>query len=90
MTNYYPNKEVKLIVDGEEVVLSGRVIEELHRQENIQWGKDVAENYVEDTRDLDNVTDQEFEQVALKLEEKMMNENGELEYNAVNEVIGIN
>ena len=38
--NFYEG--ITLNVNGKKVTLDGDTIKELHRQENIQWGKDIS------------------------------------------------
>lgn len=88
MTNYF-NGGINLTVNGESVFLSRDIIKELHRQENVQWGKNILENYEEQlSKKWDAITDADFESIATQLEDKMMNNNGELEYEICEKVIG--
>ena len=83
MTQYYGNG-MTLNVKGKEVYLSQDVINELHRQENIQWGKDIVANYVESIGILyERITDDEFVAVAEGIEEQMMDDNGGIELEVI-------
>ena len=69
------------------VTLHGDTIKELHRQENIQWGKDISENYLPEDI-FDSLSDDDFEKIAITLDEKMMENNGETEIAAIEEALG--
>lgn len=69
------------------VTLDGDAIKELHRQENIQWGKDISENYLPEDI-FDSLSDDDFEKIAITLDEKMMENNGETEIAAIEEALG--
>lgn len=81
MTDYY-NNDIKLNVEGKEVFLTAATITELHRQENIQWGKDIVANYIDDI-----LTDSQYELIAKRLEHLMMESNGDLEQKAIDFVL---
>lgn len=53
-------------------------------QEKIQWGKDICSAAGEDT---ENMPDQIFISIADKLEDRMLENNGDLEYAVVQEVM---
>lgn len=90
MTNYYVNNGMTLKVDGKDIFLSTAVINELHRQESIQWGKDITANYSGDfDKAFEDITYEEFEAIAEALEEKMLSDNGEMELEAIKEVLGL-
>lgn len=89
MTNTGLNhKGIELVINGEKVFLSVEIINELHKQENIQWGKDIVVNYVSDEK-YATITDDDFEAIAVRLEELEMEDNGDLEQQAIREVIGL-
>lgn len=69
------------------VTLDGDTIKELHRQKNIQWGKDISENYLPEDI-FDSLSDDDFEKIAITLDEKMMENNGETEIAAIEEALG--
>lgn len=69
------------------VTLDGDTIKKLHRQENIQWGKDISENYLPEDI-FDSLSDDDFEKIAITLDEKMMENNGETEIAAIEEALG--
>lgn len=90
MFDNYTNGGMTLKVDGKDIFLSTAVINELHRQENIQWGTDITANYSGDfDKAFEDITDDEFEAIAETLEEKMMSNNGEMELEAIKEVLGL-
>ena len=77
---------VTLRVKGKKVKLSADTIKELHRQENIQWGKDISENYLP-ANAFSSLSDDDFERIALILDELMMENNGELEMKAIKQAL---
>ena len=81
------NSGIELIVNGEKVFLSNEVIAELHKQENIEWGKDIVANYVSDEK-LAAMTEKEFKDIAIRLEELNRDDNGDREIQAIEEIIG--
>ena len=81
--NFYEG--ITLNVNGKKVTLDGDTIKELHRQENIQWGKDISENYLPEDI-FDSLLDNDFEKIAL--DDKMMENNGETEIAAIEEALG--
>lgn len=83
--NFYEG--ITLNVNGKKVRLDGDTIKELHRQENIQWGKDISENYLPEDI-FDSLSDDDFEKIAITLNEKMMENNGETEIAAIEEALG--
>lgn len=54
------------------------------KYEKIQWGKDICAASGEDTDDL---PEEAFLSIAEKLEDRMMENNGDLEYSVVQEVV---
>nr|DAI50686.1 MAG TPA: hypothetical protein [Bacteriophage sp.] len=52
--------------------------------EKVQWGKDICAASGEDTDDL---PDEVFLSIAEKLEDRMLENNGDLEYSVVQEVV---
>lgn len=90
MNKYYINGGMNLKVDGKDIFLSTAVINELHRQENIQWGKDITANYSGDfDKAFEDITDDEFEAIADSLEERMLNNNGDMELEAIKDALGL-
>lgn len=90
MNNYYITGGMVLTVNGENIFLSTAVINELHRQENIQWGRDITANYSGDfDKAFEDITDKEFEDIAESLEERMLNNNGDMELEAIKDVLGL-
>lgn len=83
--NFYEG--ITLNVNGKKVALDGDTIKELHRKENIQWGKDISENYLPEDI-FDSLSDDDFEKIAITLDEKMMENNGETEIAAIEEALG--
>lgn len=83
--NFYEG--ITLNVNGKKVTLDGDIIKELHRQENIQWGKDISENYLPEDI-FNSLSDDDFEKIAITLDEKMMENNGETEIAAIEEALG--
>lgn len=83
--NFYEG--ITLNVNGKKVTLDGDIIKELHRQENVQWGKDISENYLPEDI-FDSLSDNDFEKIAITLDEKMMENNGEIEIAAIEEALG--
>ena len=55
----------KIIVNGEFIVLSDEVINELHRQERIEEGQRIAKKFVS-KRVYNKMTDADFEKVTLR------------------------
>lgn len=53
-------------------------------EEKVQWGKDICAATGEDT---DSLPDQVFISIAEKLEDRMLENNGDLEYAVVQEVL---
>ncbi len=83
--NFYEG--ITLNVNGKKVTLDGDTIKELRRQENIQWGKDISENYLPEDI-FDSLSDDDFEKIAITLDKKMMENNGETEIAAIEEALG--
>ena len=83
--NFYEG--ITLNVNGKKVTLDGDTIKELHCQENIQWGKDISENYLPEDI-FDSLSDNDFEKIAITLDDKMMENNGETEIAAIEEALG--
>lgn len=88
MADYYMGEGITLFAEGEEVFLSAAVINELHRQENIRLGKDILANLDSEFigKPYEQITVSEFEAYAVKLEENMMDDNGQLEMDTAKEV----
>lgn len=89
MTIYNTNTGITVRdqVSGEEIFISKELLDEIHRQENIQWGKDIIANYEEVlVKDLNEITDEEYEDFAKLLEEKMLSDNGDMETKALEEI----
>lgn len=75
----------KLIVNGEAVVLSNEVINELHRQERIEEGKYMMEIF--SSRNTSNkMTDDDFEKIVLSFEEMLNTDTNELMAEAVQNI----
>jgi len=89
MTDYY-NGGMQIKVNGEDMYISAEVIQEIHRRENIQWGKNVLENYSDSiAKDIDTITDNEFEEYAKALEDEMMCDNGDIEWSVMERIFDI-
>lgn len=58
--------------------------EERKKSEKVQWGKDVCAAAGEDT---DGLPEQVFISISEKLEDRMLENNGDLEYAVVQEVV---
>ena len=58
--------------------------EERRKSEKVQWGKDVCDAAGED---VDELPEQVFISVSEKLEDRMLENNGDLEYSVVQEVV---
>ena len=58
--------------------------EERKKSEKVQWGKDVCAAAGEDT---DELPEQVFISISEKLEDRMLENNGDLEYAVVQEVV---
>lgn len=75
----------KLIVNGQSIILSSEVINELHRQERVEEGKYMMEIFsLTDT--FGKMTDDNFEEIVLYFEEMLNADTNELMAEAVQNV----
>lgn len=75
----------KLIVNGQTIILSSEVINELHRQERIEEGKYMMEIF--SSRNTSNkMTDDNFEEIVLSFEEMLNTDTNELMAEAVQNI----
>lgn len=75
----------KLIVNGQTIILSSEVINELHRQERIEEGKYMMEIF--SSRNTSNkMTDDDFEKIVLSFEEMLNTDTNELMAEAVQNI----
>lgn len=75
----------KLIVNGQTIILSSEVINELHRQERIEEGKYMMEIF--SSRNTSNkMTDDDFEEIVLSFEEMLNTDTNELMAEAVQNI----
>jgi hypothetical protein len=89
MTNYF-NNGLNIQVNGETIHITPEIIKEIHRQENIQWSKNILENYSDSiAKDINTITDNEFEEYAKALENEMMCDNGNIEYEVMERIFGV-
>lgn len=75
----------KLIVNGQSIILSSEVINELHRQERIEEGKYMMEIF-SSTDTFGKMTDDNFEEIVLYFEEMLNADTNELMAEAVQNV----
>ena len=75
----------KLIVNGQSIILSSEVINELHRQERIEEGKYMMEIF-SSTDTFGKMTDDNFEEIVLYFEEMLNADTNELMAEAVKNV----
>lgn len=75
----------KLIVNGQTIILSSEVINELHRQERIEEGKYMMEIF-SSTDTFGKMTDDNFEEIVLYFEEMLNADTNELMAEAVQNV----
>lgn len=85
--------KIKRMVDGKEIEfqLTEEEIEEVRRQDKIQWARDVLALYSDSVAYYDAVigNDDQMLQFAELLEKKSLTDNGELEIEAIKELFGI-
>jgi len=63
------------------------VLDEIKRQDNIDWGKMILGNYSHIiSKGFDNITEEEFCEYAEKLNDRMLSNNGEMEYDTLAEM----
>lgn len=75
----------KLIVNGQSIILSSEVINELHRQERIEEGKYMMEIF-SSTDTFGKMTDDDFEEIILSFEEMLNTDTNELMAEAVQNI----
>ncbi len=75
----------KLIVNGQSIILSSEVINELHRQERIEEGKYMMEIF-SSTDTFGKMTDDDFEEIVLSFEEMLNTDTNELMAEAVKNI----
>lgn len=75
----------KLIVNGQSIILSSEVINELHRQERIEEGKYMMEIF-SSTDTFGKMTDDDFEEIVLSFEEMLNTDTNELMAEAVQNI----
>lgn len=75
----------KLIVNGQTIILSSEIINELHRQERIEEGKYMMEIF-SSTDTFGKMTDDNFEEIVLYFEEMLNADTNELMAEAVQNV----
>lgn len=75
----------ELIVNGESIVLSDEIINELHRQERIEEGKYMFKIF-SSMNVCDKMTDDDFEKIVLDFEEMLTADTSELSAKAVQNV----
>lgn len=75
----------KLIVNGQSIILSSEVINELHRQERVEEGKYMMEIF-SSTDTFGKMTDDNFEEIVLYFEEMLNADTNELMAEAVQNV----
>lgn len=86
----YYGGNMTVTVDGVTHDVNGQVIKEIFRQLNIQTGKNILENYDgEIAVDIDAITDDEFEEFALQVENETCCDNGEIEWRVMERMFGI-
>lgn len=75
-------------INGEKIFLSKEIINELHRQENIQLGKNVVELRKDEISiPLEEITDEQYLEIADTIEFKNMSESGDYERRAIAKVL---
>ena len=75
----------ELLVNGQTIILSSEVINELHRQERIEEGKYMMEIF-SSTNTSNKMTDDDFEEIVLSFEEMLNTDTNELMAEAVQNV----
>lgn len=75
----------KLIVNGQSIILSSEVINELHRQERVEEGKYMMEIF-SSTDTFGKMTDDDFEEIVLSFEEMLNTDTNELMAEAVQNI----
>lgn len=75
----------KLIVNGQTIILSSEVINELHRQERIEEGKYMMEIFSSGNTS-NKMTDDDFEEIVLSFEEMLNTDTNELMAEAVQNI----
>lgn len=75
----------KLIVNGQTIILSSEVINELHRQERIEEGKYMMEIF-SSMNTSNKMTDDDFEEIVLSFEEMLNTDTNELMAEAVQNI----
>ena len=80
----------RVLGNGEkvEILLTEKEIQEVRKQDNIQWAKDILSNYEDIIDNYDDIirNDEELLKYAKLLEEKISENNGEKEVDAINEL----
>ena len=86
--------EIKRTVNGKEMtfVLTGEEIGEVHRQDTIQWAKDILSNYSDMIFDYDSIIRDEkrLQSYGELMESKNLEDNGDREIEAIEELFQIN
>lgn len=75
----------ELLVNGQTIILSSEVINELHRQERIEEGKYMMEIF-SSTNTSNKMTDDDFEEIVLSFEEMLNTDTNELMAEAVQNI----
>lgn len=75
----------ELLVNGQTIILSSEVINELHRQERIEEGKYMMEIF-SSTNTSNKMTDDDFEKIVLSFEEMLNTDTNELMAEAVQNI----
>lgn len=82
--------KIKRLINGQEleIELTQKEINEVFNQSDIQWAKDILENYAGIIYDYDNIITDEEKLLAFAklLDEKNLSNNGQLELDTINEL----
>lgn len=85
--------KIKRVINGNEVefILTNEEIEEVRRQDNIQWAKDILVNYEDMIDGYNDIIGDETKLVefAELLEEKNLSDNGDREIDAIRELFSL-
>ena len=80
-------------INGQElqIELTQAEVEEVRRQDSVQWARDILANYAEMLVDYDSIMEDEeqLKAYADKLEEKNLANNGEREIEAIHELFTV-
>ena len=86
----YYGRDMTIFFNEEYHRISEKFIKEILRQLNIQRGKDILENYKDElARDINSITDDEFAEFAIDIENETYIDNGDIEWRVVKQTFGV-